>query len=203
MDLGLTLPSSAGAPDSERARRKRARAEKSAYVPITPPFFFYAWPTLIVTLFTLYYGYRVRRDYRFRPFPPNGVSISGVRPVRAPGRRTPVGRAASSPLRSDFAAESATTARFANSSRVPSVRRPRRNGAEPPADRLTPIDTASSPLPVERPRGRPRRPDEVPGGEIGDFDDRNEPEPETIVSALRDLGTVMPFVRLQPVFTYW
>ena len=125
-----------------------------------------------------------------------------MRPVRTPGRHTPVSHAASSPLRGDFATESATTAQFANSSRIPSVLRPHQNGAEPPTDRLTPIDTTSSPLPVKRPRGRPRRPDEVPSGEIGDFDDQNEPEPETIISALRDLGTVMPFVRLQPVFTY-
>lgn len=62
----------------------------------------------------------------------------------------------------------------------------------------------SSPLPAKRSRGRPRKPDEAPGGEIADFEAQNEPEPEaeTIISALRDFGTAVPFVRLQPVFAY-
>lgn len=143
------------------------------------------------------------RDYRFCALvPPDSALISGIRPARNSGRHTPVGHAASSPLRGDFATESATTPRLVNSSHVPFILRPHQNGAEPPTDQLTPIDTTSPPSPAKRSRGRPRKPDEPPGGEIGEFEAQDEPEPETIISALRDLGTVVPFVRLQPVFTY-
>jgi hypothetical protein len=116
----------------------------------------------------------------------DSAPTSGVRPARNSGRHTPVGHAASSPLRGDFATEFAPASLPSNSSRIPSVLRPHQNGAEPPTDQLTPTDTTSSAPPAKRPRGRPRKPDEVPSGEIGDFEAQNEPEAETIITRFRN-----------------
>lgn len=125
-----------------------------------------------------------------------------MRPART-GRHTPVGHAASSPVRGDESFEPTTGTPLASSSRIPSVLQPSSNGVEPLID-PNPIDnsTSSAAPPAKRPRGRPRKLEEPFGGELMDLDPKREPDSEAIISTLRDQGATSPFVRPQPVIAY-